>query len=46
MLRLATERGQVSVVNDQFGSPTYAHDLAEGIFNVMINPAYGNDGNF
>lgn len=35
MLRLAEERGQVSVVNDQFGSPTYAHDLAEGIFNVI-----------
>ena len=46
MLRLATERGQVSVVNDQFGSPTYAHDLAEGIFNVIreyINNDYDKE---
>jgi len=35
MLRLADERGEVRVVEDQQGSPTYAHDLAEGIFAVI-----------
>lgn len=35
MLRLASERGEVKVVDDQIGSPTYAHDLAEGIFAVI-----------
>ena len=35
MLRLAQERGEVKVVEDQYGSPTYAHDLAEGIFAVI-----------
>lgn len=28
ILNRAREKGQVSVVNDQFGSPTYAYDLA------------------
>lgn len=35
MLRLAKERTEVKVVSDQIGTPTYAHDLAEGIFNVI-----------
>ncbi|MDO8729218.1 MAG: NAD(P)-dependent oxidoreductase, partial [bacterium] len=28
MLKVAREKGQVSVVNDQFGSPTYTYDLS------------------
>lgn len=35
MLRLAKEREDVSVVDDQTGSPTYAKDLAEVILKII-----------
>ena len=35
MLRLAETRKQISVVNDQIGSPTYAGDLAEFILKIV-----------
>ena len=35
MLRLGKERESLNVVNDQFGSPTYAKDLATAIFTVL-----------
>ena len=49
MLRLARERGMVSVVNDQHCTPTYARDLADGIVSLVDSEARGtfhvvNDG--
>jgi dTDP-4-dehydrorhamnose reductase len=35
MLRLMSEKKELSVVNDQFGSPTYAADLAEAVLQII-----------
>ncbi|HXL57590.1 MAG TPA: dTDP-4-dehydrorhamnose reductase [Chitinophagaceae bacterium] len=37
MLHLMKERATLNVVNDQFGSPTYAKDLAEAILQIITN---------
>lgn len=41
MLRLAAERDEIGVVNDQVGSPTYTCDLAKAILELIMEPAYG-----
>jgi len=35
MLRLGEERKELSIVNDQFGTPTYAGDLAKVILKII-----------
>lgn len=35
MIKLMTERDEISVINDQIGSPTYAYDLAKAISVVV-----------
>jgi dTDP-4-dehydrorhamnose reductase len=40
MLRLGKERDELSVVNDQIGSPTYATDLAGVILEIIKNKEF------
>ncbi|KAF2334170.1 dTDP-4-dehydrorhamnose reductase [Flavobacterium ginsenosidimutans] len=51
MQRLMQEREEISVVNDQVGSPTYAADLAQAMINIVNSPNwisgiynYSNEG--
>lgn len=41
MLRLGKEKGAVSVVNDQVGSPTYTYDLARLLVDMILTEKYG-----
>ena len=45
MLKLFNEKGELNVVNDQIGTPTYAGNLAELIVNIVecMKPLHGKD---
>lgn len=51
MLRLAKEKDELSIISDQFGTPTYAGDLAQLIFHIIESESenyglyhYSNEG--
>lgn len=41
MLRLSRERDEISVVNDQIGSPTYSEDLARLLLQMIQSEKFG-----
>jgi dTDP-4-dehydrorhamnose reductase len=41
MLRLAGEHPKLTVVDDQYGNPTYAGDLAFGLLRLIEQPSFG-----
>lgn len=41
ILRLAKEKDELTVVNDQTGSPTYSYDLAEKIVEMAMTEKFG-----
>lgn len=41
ILKIAKEKNELRIVNDQFGSPTYAPDLAKAIAQLIETPFYG-----
>ena len=51
MLRLGSEKEELRIIADQVGTPTYAPDLADAIFNIISNDKqqyglyhYSNEG--
>lgn len=41
MLRLAENNDRITVVNDQYGSPTYTYDLAKLLADMVLTEKYG-----
>ena len=41
MLRLAETNKRITVVNDQYGSPTYTYDLARLLVDMILTEKYG-----
>lgn len=41
MIRLARERSELTIVDDQYGTPTWTDDLARVIFAILETDAYG-----
>lgn len=41
MLRLSENNSRITVVNDQFGSPTYTYDLARLLVDMVLTDKYG-----
>ncbi|MCL2806859.1 MAG: dTDP-4-dehydrorhamnose reductase [Coriobacteriia bacterium] len=41
ILDIARSEGEITVVNDQYGNPTYAHDLAHEILRIAEGSEYG-----
>lgn len=41
MLRLSENHDRITVVNDQFGSPTYTYDLARLLVDMVLTEKYG-----
>jgi dTDP-4-dehydrorhamnose reductase len=39
MIRLASERPEINMVNDQFGCPSNASDTADALLAFTVNPA-------
>ena len=44
MLKLSKEQDELSVVNDQMGSPTYATDLADAILEIIRHNKFRDEG--